>query len=54
MGPAHDTNPTDTCRTQYSSAINGADSSPMLPKSGTAAKYFCSVCGSFTGQQNIA
>ena len=43
MGPAHDTNPTDTCRTQYSSAINGTDSSAMLPKSGTAAKYFCSV-----------
>jgi len=43
MGPAQDPNPTDTCRTQYSSAINGIDSSAMLPKSGTAAKYFCSV-----------
>lgn len=43
MGPAHDPNPTETCRTQYSSAINGTDSSAMLPKSGTAAKYFCSV-----------
>ncbi len=32
-----------TCRTQYSSAINGTDSSAMLPKSGTAAKYFWSV-----------
>ena len=42
-GPAHDTNPTDACRTQYSSAINGTDSSAMLPKSGTAATYFWSV-----------
>jgi hypothetical protein len=43
MGPAHDTNPMDSCRTQYFSAINGTDSSAMLPKSGTAVKYFCSV-----------
>jgi hypothetical protein len=42
-GPAHDTNPTDACRTQYSSAINDTDRSAILPKSRTAAKYFWSV-----------
>jgi hypothetical protein len=52
--PAHDINPTAACRTQYSSAINGTDSSAMLPKSGAAATCFGSVRGGFTGQQNIA
>jgi hypothetical protein len=52
-GPAHDSNPTDACRTQYSSAFNGIDSSAMLPKSGTAATYFWPVCGGLTGQQDI-
>src|SRR5262249_36931019 len=34
MGPAHDTNPTDTCRTQYSSAINGTDGCRYVAQGG--------------------
>lgn len=46
-------NPTDACRTQYSPAINGTDSSAMLPRSSTAATYFWSAWGGFTGQQDL-
>src|SRR5262245_35521628 len=41
-GLVHDTNLTDACRTQYSSAVNGTDSPAMLPKPGTAATHFWS------------
>jgi hypothetical protein len=47
------TDPTDACRTQYSSAINGTDESAMLPRSSTAT-FFWSVWGGFTGQQDLA
>ena len=41
-------------RTQYSSAINGTKARQMLPRSNTAAAYFWSVWGGFTGQQDLA
>jgi hypothetical protein len=40
--PAHDINPTDACRTEYSSAINGTDARRCCP-SRAAATYLWSV-----------